>query len=541
MRTSNTLKRILPGLLLVAGLIAASPVSAQDQNPSPAAKASEPGTPPTAEAADPPQPQETTRAGGEVTKTEQIDWGPPLISIGKSVELKAGQTAEAVVVIGGSAKIRGKVHQAAVAVGGDLDISGEVGDAAVAVFGSINARPGSKVKGDAVAVGGEVDVAEGGKVNGMVQNVPLPGMRWLGKYFTHCVLLLRPLAPEVGWIWIIAGIWFLFYLLVAALFPRPIEACVNELRRRPASTFLMGLLTKILLPVAFVILSVTGVGILVIPFLVAAMVLGAIVGRIAVAEWIGFKLGHNFGGGLQKPLVALLLGGVVIAILYMIPVLGLLTMLVVSVWGLGCAVTAAFGGLRREMPEKPAEAPTVATAPAMAFAGAAAQPAYAPPGGGFSAGSTGPSISTFETTPAVAAAPQEPPALPEALSQPRATFWERLGAGFLDLVLVGILSSFAGSMPLGLVIALAYFSGMWAWKGTTVGGIVLGLKVARLDGGAVTFTVALVRALAAGFSIVVLFLGFLWIAWDREKQGWHDRIAGTVVVRLPRGTPLVCI
>jgi uncharacterized RDD family membrane protein YckC len=72
-----------------------------------------------------------------------------------------------------------------------------------------------------------------------------------------------------------------------------------------------------------------------------------------------------------------------------------------------------------------------------------------------------------------------------------------------------------------------------------VGGIVLGLKVVRVDGQPVTFAVALVRALAAGFSVIVLFLGFLWIAWDREKQGWHDRIAGTVVLRLPRGTPLI--
>ena len=82
---------------------------------------------------------------------------------------------------------------------------------------------------------------------------------------------------------------------------------------------------------------------------------------------------------------------------------------------------------------------------------------------------------------------------------------------------------------------------MWAWRGTTIGGIVLGLKLVRLDGQRITFVVALVRGLAAAFSVVVLFLGFLWITWDRDKQGWHDKIAGTVVLRLPRGTPLVCL
>jgi uncharacterized RDD family membrane protein YckC len=113
-----------------------------------------------------------------------------------------------------------------------------------------------------------------------------------------------------------------------------------------------------------------------------------------------------------------------------------------------------------------------------------------------------------------------------------------MGAAFLDLVLLGVVG--AAVHHWFSLVALAYFAGMWTWKGTTIGGIVLGLKVVRLDGQPLAFTVALVRALAAGFSIIVLFLGFLWIAWDPEKQGWHDRIAGTVVLRLPRGTPLVC-
>jgi uncharacterized RDD family membrane protein YckC len=123
-----------------------------------------------------------------------------------------------------------------------------------------------------------------------------------------------------------------------------------------------------------------------------------------------------------------------------------------------------------------------------------------------------------------------------------------MGAAFLDVVLVCILGGMAGglfghhvNLPFKLIIALAYFAGMWAWKGMTVGGVVLRLQVVRQDGGPLTFLVALVRALAAAFSAVVLFLGFFWIAWDNDKQGWHDKIAGTVVVRLPRSMPLVCL
>jgi uncharacterized RDD family membrane protein YckC len=95
--------------------------------------------------------------------------------------------------------------------------------------------------------------------------------------------------------------------------------------------------------------------------------------------------------------------------------------------------------------------------------------------------------------------------------------------------------------PFSLVVALAYFAGMWAWKGTSIGGTVLNLKVVRLDDQPVTFMVAVVRSLTSMLSFIVFFLGFFWIAFDRDKQAWHDKIAGTVVVRQPRATPLVCL
>ena len=130
-------------------------------------------------------------------------------------------------------------------------------------------------------------------------------------------------------------------------------------------------------------------------------------------------------------------------------------------------------------------------------------------------------------------------ALPHALAFPRAGFWERMGAGFLDNVLICVTVPLVG--PFVIFVAVAYFSGMWAWKGTTVGGIVLNLHVVREDGQHMTFLTAFVRSVAAVFSAFVLFLGFFWIGWDAQKQGWHDKIAGTVVVRLPKSIPLVCL
>jgi hypothetical protein len=449
------------------------------------------------------------------------------------VELKAGDTAESVVVIGGSAKIHGKVQEAAVAIWGDLDIDGEVGEAAVAVLGDLRVGPGGKIHEEAVAVGGKVDAASTASIGGKPVTVDFPA--WLKKWFVQCVLKLRPLSLQVGWVWGVAAVVLLLYLLIAAVFPRPVEACVSELTRRPATTFLMGLLAKLLLPLVIVILAATGIGLLVVPFILAALVLGAVVGKVAVLEWLGFKVGRQFGAeGLQNGLVALVIGTAIIVLLYLVPVLGLLTFGIMSVWGLGAAVTAAFGGLRKELPPKPSGPPPGTTAPIPASAGGGMGITAASGPEATWSGAGGPSAAS-------ATMPSAPPILPETLSYPRVGFWERMGAGFLDILLVSILGSIVHHQPLGFLIALAYFTGMWAWKGTTIGGIVLGLKVVRMDGQPVTFAVALVRALAAAFSIVVLFLGFLWIAWDAEKQGWHDKIAGTVVLKLPRGTPLVCL
>jgi uncharacterized RDD family membrane protein YckC len=475
-----------------------------------------------------------------------------IVVFGKGAELKAADSAEVVVVIGGSAKVHGKVREAVTVIGGDAEVDGEVGQEVVAVLGSVKVRPGAKIHGDVVAVGGKVDIAEGATVEGHTQEVDfsafgLPAPRWLRDWFIQCVLKLRPLAPQVAWVWAVAGAFFLVYLLVALLFPRPVAASVEELTGRPATTFLLGLLTMLLLAVVFVILALTVVGMLVVPFILAALFFGAAIGKVAVFESIGFKLTRQFRAETTlRPAGAFLVGFIMVTLLYMIPFLGLLTFLVLSVWGLGGAVTAAFGGLRREIPERPSTPPPGQPEPAMAMAGAgsaagASSEFHAEASSG---ANPGPPAATTNST---------PPVLPETLAYPKAGFLERMAAGFLDIILVGILAGIAGHSffgflgaifggpPMGLLITLAYFAGMWTWKGTTVGGIVLGLRVVRADGQPLTFAVALVRALAAAFSVVVLFLGFLWIAWDPEKQGWDDKIAGTAVLKLPRGTPLVCI
>jgi uncharacterized RDD family membrane protein YckC len=498
----------------------------------------------------------SAKAGGKVRDA--------VVAIGGNASADS-DVGDAVVAIGGNAVARGKVGDALVAIGGDAEANGQVGDAVVAIFGNVRIGSNSVVHGDAVAIGGKVEVAEGGQLKGQpveigVRNNPLLApLKGLTDWFKDCVLKLRLLAPKPGWYWVVAGFFLLCYLLITVAFPRPVAACVNELTQRPATTFLLGLLTKLLVPLVVLVLATTGVGLLAVPFVGAAIFIGSMIGKAALFQYLGRGMARVFGAQMPNAVLAMLAGFVLITLLYLVPLLSLLVYTLTGIWGIGAAVTASFGGMRKETPARLSPTtppfPPAATAPATAFA---SSPTTAAAAGietaAFAAAAGAPIMATSEAAvPPVATSTQVPPPpkpmspLPvapvasEALTLPRANFWERMGAAFLDVILVSILGSFVGGPPLGFLVALAYFAGMWAWKGTTIGGIVLNLKVVRLDDKPVTFLVALVRGLASAFSVIILFLGFFWMIWDREKQTWHDKIAGTVVVRQPRGMPLVCL
>ena len=113
-----------------------------------------------------------------------------------------------------------------------------------------------------------------------------------------------------------------------------------------------------------------------------------------------------------------------------------------------------------------------------------------------------------------------------------------MAALLLDGILVGVIVSILEAPGEIWLLGLAgYGALMWKLKGTTIGGIVCDLQVVRLDGREIDWDTAIVRALSCFLSFAAAGLGFFWIAFDPERQAWHDKIAGTVVVRTCRGTP----
>jgi uncharacterized RDD family membrane protein YckC len=84
-------------------------------------------------------------------------------------------------------------------------------------------------------------------------------------------------------------------------------------------------------------------------------------------------------------------------------------------------------------------------------------------------------------------------------------------------------------VQIGLVVATVLF---WRFRGATPGKILVKARIVTAEGLAQPSTGRLIgRFLAYFVSILPAFLGFLWIAFDKRKQGWHDKIAGTVVIR----------
>jgi uncharacterized RDD family membrane protein YckC len=126
-------------------------------------------------------------------------------------------------------------------------------------------------------------------------------------------------------------------------------------------------------------------------------------------------------------------------------------------------------------------------------------------------------------------------------------FWQRLAAFLIDWMVVFVVYGplvitafgteyFSLDLPRYwdlvtlLVIAVGTLA-FWRYQGATPGKIAIAARIVDAETGAPPSTARLViRLFAYIVSALPLCLGFLWLALDRRKQGWHDKIAGTVVI-----------
>jgi uncharacterized RDD family membrane protein YckC len=486
-----------------------------------------------------------------------------VVSIGHSSHLESGQKADSVVSVFGSStsdgeavdvvsvigntRVTGPVSDTAVAVMGNTYVDSKVDGDVVAVLGNVELGPHAEVGGDVVAVLGGVERDPAAIVHGSVQRIinwdigGSTGFSGLNTWITHCLLLGRPLAfsAGLGWAWTLALGLLAFYACLALMFRDGIDQCVHTLESQPGHTALAALLGILLTPVLLILLCVTLIGIAAVPFVVAALFCMSLFGKAVMLAWLGGRISGRRPGPAGHPAVAVLIGGAVALVLYVVPIVGFLVYKLLGFFGFGAVLYTLLLRVRaRRAGGNPPPAAAMAgpgwTASAAPAAGAAAAAAAAPNAGAEPFVSGPPPFASPPPAPQPAAAASVPPQITAAM--PRAGFWVRMGALFLDILLVGFAMSLLH--PFGdfhIVVLAIYGAVMWKLRGTTVGGIVFDLHVVRVDGRPVDWETAIVRALGCFLSLFVVFLGFIWIVFDDNHQAWHDKIAGTVVVRAKRG------
>jgi uncharacterized RDD family membrane protein YckC len=134
-----------------------------------------------------------------------------------------------------------------------------------------------------------------------------------------------------------------------------------------------------------------------------------------------------------------------------------------------------------------------------------------------------------------------------------AGFWVRVLAFIIDGIALGILTAALAPLfgvgmmfdttanrfefdyaysGLNTLLGLVYFIGFWAWRGQTVGMMPFNMRVVSAESGErIDVVRGLLRYVGLIISFAVILIGVIWVAFDGRKQGWHDKMANTLVVR----------
>src|SRR5688500_736182 len=576
-----TPRRIFLSILVALALATAATPSAQTPlRPEPDPSKPQPAVEPRIERPDPkpdyPRDQieavqrRLQRLGGrvEMQSGPVIRLGTERVQIFRDYTLPRNEEVRELIGVLGDLRIEGRVSRNAVVTAGDLTLgpTAHVEGTVAVIGGSLTVEKGAFVGHEVIVIGGTANLPEGFQTSGEHVIIGTPeiasALRGVYPWVTRGLIFGRLIVPDLDWTWTVAVLSFLLGFVLHLLFNRPVTACADALARRPISALFVGILALLVAPLLFTLVAATAVGLLVVPSAIAGVIAAGMIGKAGVSPARGRGVAGATGPADRGQAArSFTIGAVLITLTYLLPVFGLIVWGMVGIFGLGAATMTMSGRLRRERPATPPFAPAgptpatppVVPAPAPAAAPAMTYAASAPPEPAFVSApvTPAPEPATFAGTglgdagpapggPAMGRAASAQPLPPgsDLTLYPRATFFDRIAAMALDLMLIGIAMNLLDprhiDSPPFVIIVFLYHVAFWAWKGTTLGGIVCNVRIVRTNGEPPRFIDALVRGLSGIFSVAALFIGVLWMLNDAEKQMWHDKIAGTVVVKLPR-------
>lgn len=246
------------------------------------------------------------------------------VNVMGNVEVGPGETVRDAVAVMGNVVVLGHVLRDATAIKGNVTVrsTGKVGRNTVAIGGNVYRDPGSQVGRDVTSIGGGFPFVFSWHTPWMARHLPFFG--------------------------IIAGVWsaILFALLAAllvALFPKAIETVGTAVFEKPGYSALYGAIGLLLIVPVGVFLLITCVGIPLIAVEVLGIIAAWIVGSIGVGLAVGRKLGEAAQRAIASPVVAAVIGTLILGLVRLIPFAGSLVVFVLSLMGFGAVILTGFG------------------------------------------------------------------------------------------------------------------------------------------------------------------------------------------------------
>ena len=320
-------EKVANGTLLAQGLTdqeADLQTKTESQHPTQEDRAEHADTEPTLEAAPntPAQPTEVVNS----ENSEDVQWEKTrrVLKVVNDYELAVDEVLTSLVIIAGNVRLEGRVTGNVLVLGGNVELV-----------------PSAQVSGTLHLIGGEVT----GNIE-KVENLQISN-RW--QMIRAAVELV--MHPQAFWeireemdlrLMLVKFVLFLLmYLLVVAIFPRPINAVSELLTHRPVGSILFSALMLVVIPLIFALLTLSIIGVPFVLLGLSVLLLLAICGKAAIFLTLG---GTLFSGRL-KPLAAIF-GYILYFMATALPYIDWVTFLVVNTIGIGICLLSGISIMR---------------------------------------------------------------------------------------------------------------------------------------------------------------------------------------------------
>ena len=297
-------------------------------------------------------PQDLVSAGSDVNLGPNDTVGRDVVCLGCNVDVNGGRVGRDIVVFGGEINLTdGTVGRDVFALGGDVNLHGHasVGRDAETAGGDLNVQDRSSVGRDASAFGGDVSSGPQAHVGTRVSNVvgPPPAPPAPPAQLVPPALSSVP-APGFVYLWTFGSLvpafgFVLLSVLLLVIFPRQVAAAGVLAQRQPVASFGLGCLGVVVAVALALLFALTLVLLPVSLVLLLAVVAAWLLGWTAIFLVAGRRLVAAVRPEGSDPLPALLIGGAVLSLLWIVPVVNVLVGVIGGCVAVGAALGSRFG------------------------------------------------------------------------------------------------------------------------------------------------------------------------------------------------------